>query len=298
MGLRRLLKDWYKFRYISDRKYIEQQYLQVMGYPLNLDNPILLNEKIQWLKLYDRNKQYNLYADKYRVREYVKNKIGEQYLIPIYKVIPKNKKLTSSDFPDYPVVIKANHNSGGTKIIFNKNSIDLKLLNRTCNNWLRENYYYVSKEAQYKHIKPLLFIEKLLLDENENIPEDLKLHCFNGKVELISIDSNRFTNHCRDFYDRDWNKIDMIWSLFKNGKPTSPNSDVTIPKPEILDHLIEVAEKLASEFKYVRVDLYIVKKQIYFGELTLHHGGGFQEILPKSKAIELGKLIDLETIKS
>lgn len=197
------------------------------------------------------------------------------------------------NIPDYPVIIKATHNSGGNQIVMDKALANWAEIRAKCKDWLTENYYLFSKEWQYKNIKPRLIVEKLLLSENGQIPTDFKFHCFHGKVEMISLDIDRGTHkHARNWYLRDWRKAPFKWSSFYNNRYTDP-VDVIIPKPEKMDQMIEIAERLARCFLYIRVDLYYVKSQIYFGELTFHHDGGFQPIIPIEWDKKLGDKLKL-----
>ncbi|WP_225036344.1 ATP-grasp fold amidoligase family protein [Winogradskyella sp. SM1960] len=261
-----------------------------MGYKLDLDNPITLNEKINWLKLYDRKDLHTTVADKFKVRDYIKSKIGEQYLVPLLFQSDNPKELLPENLPDIPFIIKANHDSSGGQIVKNKADINWKKIQQQFKKRLKENYFYSSREWQYKNIKPTIIAEKLLTDKNEKIPFDYKIHCFNGKVRMIQVDIDRNSDsHYRNWYNAKWEREPYKWSSSKgNGKYTDP-SDYEIDRPDTLDNMIQLSEKLSEDFIYVRVDWYDVDGKLYFGELTFHHDGGTSPILPKEWDENLGK---------
>ena len=280
------LYDWYRFKIIPDDVYIKKVFEKNLGYKLNLQNPVTLNEKIQWLKLNDRTKLHTKCADKYAVREYVKEKIGEQYLIPLLYQTENHKDITDINMPDEPFIIKTNHDSGGVVIVKDKSSINWKQVQKELSLSMKNNYYYPGREWQYKNIKPSIVVEKLLLDENNKIPNDYKLHCFNGKSKVIQVDMSRFEKHRRNLYDNNWNLLECEW-LCSNGKDIS--------KPKNIDKMIKLAEILAKDFTYVRVDLYSVKEKIYFGELTFHTESGWGKFSSKECDKKFGELLSLES---
>ena len=280
------------YRFLSDKAAIKRKFKKTFGYKLNLENPQTLNEKIQWLKLNYRTNLHTLCADKLAVRDYVKEKIGEKHLVPLVYFTNKLKELTLNKLPDYPVIIKTNHDSGGTIIVKDKQTFNIK--NNKLKIHLKQNYYISSKEWQYKKIKPSILIEKLLIDEHGNIPMDYKFHCFLGKVEVIQVDIDRLTTHRRNFYDKQWNLLPFMWvKKYKTKLIETSTSNKVIPKPKTLEEMIDIAEKLSSPFYYVRIDLYLVGTQIYFGEITFHHGGGFEIIYPQEFDKILGDKLKL-----
>jgi hypothetical protein len=267
--------DLFRFRLLPllpEETYVKMQFRHIMGYELNIKNPQTFNEKIQWIKFNIRIDLYTLCADKLAVRDYIKEQIGEEYLIPLIFHTNNPEELTLDKLPDYPVIIKTNHASGNVVIVKNKYSIYIKRIQKKMKALLKENFYFRTKEWQYKNIKPQILVEKLLMDEYGNIPVDYKFHCFHGKVEAIQVDISRFTEHKRNFYD-------VQWSLL----PFSLTYDVSneiIRKPDNLLQMITLSEKLAAAFIYVRVDLYVIKDHIYFGELTFTSGNGMELFNP------------------
>ncbi len=278
------LYKYYRTRMIPEKKYIKDQFEVILNYELNLDNPKTLNEKIQWLKFNDRRTLHTICADKYAVREHIKERIGEKYLIPLLYKTENVNDIHASNLPDEPFVIKTNHDSGGVVLVQDKNNMDWKDVRKDLLKKLKTNYYYTGKEWQYKNIKPCIIIEELLLDENNNIPSDYKLHCFNGKLKFTQIDTGRFENHERHLHDIDWNLIDCQW-FFKSGEG--------VEKPKLMDKMQELAEELAKDFDYVRIDLYNIGEKIYFGEITFTPGSGWEFFSPIECDRKFGEMLNL-----
>ncbi|WP_196782913.1 ATP-grasp fold amidoligase family protein [Malaciobacter mytili] len=255
-----------------------------MKYNLNLKNPKSFNEKLQWLKINDRTKLHTKCADKYLVREYIEEKIGKEYLIPLIFVTDKIEDISIEKLPDFPVIIKPNH-SRGAYIIKDKFKSNLKSIQKKLKDELKVNFYYRTREWQYKHIKPLIIVEKLLLDENNQIPSDYKFLCMNGKVQLIQVDVDRFDKHEKTLYNKNWERQDFEFN-FPKGKD--------IKKPKLLEKMIEISEILSKDFIFVRVDLYTLQDKIYFGELTFHPAGGFGWFNPPEFDFILGEKLILK----
>ena len=154
-----------------------------------------------------RSKLQTICTDKYAVREFVSNKIGIQYLVPLVFQTDNVDEIVPENFPDYPVIVKANNSSGANQIIWDKYATDWKALKKVCRKWLKFSYYQKYREWQYKDIKPRIVVDKLLLDSGNMIPYDYKFHCFNGKVLTIQVDIGRWTlNHHRNWYNREWER--------------------------------------------------------------------------------------------
>lgn len=274
---------------VSDKYYIKRRFKIKMGYELDLDNPKTLNEKINWLKLYARSNLHTQCSDKFAVRDYVKNKIGEEYLVPLFLMTKNVEDINVTKVPSEPVIIKTNHDSGGGVVVKNRAEINWIDLQKKLKNRLKRNYYYKSKEWQYRNIEPCLIVEKLLSGKNGGLPFDYKLHCFNGKVNMIQVDTGRYTEkHHRNWYNTKWIREPYKWSSqIGKGKFTDP-SDEEVEKPETLKKMIELSEIIAKDFIYVRVDWYDVEGSLYFGEITFHHDGGIRPIYPPEWDLTLG----------
>ncbi|WP_340077587.1 ATP-grasp fold amidoligase family protein [Leptobacterium sp. I13] len=269
---------------IPEKVRLQQRFKRLLGYPLNLKSPKTLNEKIQWLKLYDRTPLHTICADKYTVRSHIKEKIGEQYLIPLIFHTKNPDDIIPQNLPNYPVIIKTNHDSSGGIFVRDKNTMDWKTIHKKLKRHLKQNYDTGKGEWQYRNIAPRILVEKLLMDEHGSIPSDYKLHCFNGKLTFTQVDIDRQTDHKRNLYDAEWNFIDCEWK-YKNGVP--------VKKPDVFEEMRGIAEKLATDFIYVRVDLYYVKEAIYFGELTFHSESGNGSFKPIEWDRKLGDLLEL-----
>lgn len=291
MVLKLLNKIWLfiLLRMTPDYLYINYRYFKIFGRLPNIKHPVTLNEKIQVSKLYDRDPLYTTLADKYRVREYIKDVIGSEYLIPLIGVYSSVDDLLCNFPADYPFIIKPNHDSGGGIIIRGPDDINREQIISTMSRRLRRNFYYETKEWEYKNIKPLIVVERLLTKSDGEVPNDYKINCFGGKCEFIYCSIDRGGRNYRRIYNRDWVGIDMTWCA--PGLETEKFSGPDIDRPLNFKKMIELAEKLAVNFGYIRVDLYNVDGKIYFGELTRHHGGGYEPILPAELDVYYGNLI-------
>jgi hypothetical protein len=286
----KVLHDFYYFNKIKDKSYLREKYFNVFKVKLNISDPKTLNEKIQWLKLYDRTSLHTLCADKYTVREYIKNTIGAEYLIPLLSHSTDSKYIRPENLPNPPYVIKTNHDSGNVFIVKDVKKHDWVSIRNQLKYSLRYNYYHSSREWQYKNIEPKILIEKMLTDENGQILNDIKFCCLHGKVEIIHIDSNKEVVHLRSNYSRDWEPLDLSWpNDLKRGPITN--------KPKNLKKLIELAEQLSQPFKFVRIDFYVDKDKIYFGEITFHPTSGFGPMIPNDYDFQLGEKLNLSSVK-
>lgn len=288
-----LLKKWIKFKRFTDEQEINLSYHHIFGEYPNLLNPKRLNEKIQWLKLNDRDPSYSMYADKYAVRQFIKTNFGEEFLIPLLYETTNYRTITMDTIPDVPCIIKANHDSGHYMIVRDKNTIDIKKLREDCRYWLHLNHYEVSREWQYNNIKPRrIIIEKLLQTKEGKLPNDYKFHYINGELQFIYVSYDREGINDRCMYDENWNHLPFIW-IPKNSW-TSKKNTTEVPRPESLDMMKEFGSKVAKLFKYVRVDFYDVDGKLYFGEITLHHGSGFDRFFPDEYDFVYGEKLSLK----
>lgn len=268
---------------LPDKVYITKLYKKRLNKEINLKNPKTYTEKLNWIKLYDRNPIYSVLADKYAVRNYVKEKIGEKYLIPLIGVW---NNVDEVDFEKLPnnFVLKCNHDNGVVickdKSSFDRETAKLELL---CH--YNRNYYKKCREWSYKKIKKKIICEKYMADINQPVLVDYKFFCFNGRVKALFIATNRPIDTRFDFFDRNFNHLPIL-----NGHP---NADSKIDKPKDFDTMINIAEKLAEGFPHVRVDLYYINGQIYFGEITITHFGGFTPLEPDEWEFKFGEWLEL-----
>lgn len=275
--------------WLPDKVYLKLIYRVNMRKPLNLKNPQTYNEKLQWLKLYNRRPEYTNLVDKYAVRDYVSKKIGTDYLIPLLGVWENVDKINFESLPEQ-FVLKCNHDSGGLIICKDKSSLDVQNAEKFLKKKLKRNYYWMSREWPYKNIKRKIIAEKYMVDESGYELKDYKFFCFDGECKAIFIASNRGVDTRFDFFDREFNHLP-----FKNGHE---NADQPLKKPKILDEMIIIAEKLSVGIPQVRVDLYDVLGKIYFGEMTFFHWGGKKPFEPEEWDYTFGSWIKLPNKKS
>lgn len=283
------VKVFFKFRIHTDRSILLRKYKRVFGYPLNLSAPQTLNEKLQWLKLYDRKDFYTICADKYAVREYLAGEFGSEYLIPLIYHTDNWKNIKLEHINHYPCIVKANHTSGDYVILRNKDDVNWKELQRKCHWWLKRDYYLVSQEWQYKNIKRQIVVEELLQTKNGRIPNDYKLHYINGELQFVYVSIDREGSNKRNIYDENWRPLNFSWVE----KGSHNVRGMEIEPPATFDIMKRIASKVAENFKYVRVDFYDVDGKLYFGEITLYHGSGFDVFVPDEYDLKYGELLNL-----
>ncbi|WP_270525097.1 ATP-grasp fold amidoligase family protein [Longibaculum muris] len=283
-----MIKMKYALRFLPDLIYIKLYFRLTLKRKLNLKNPITLNEKLQWMKFNDRNPMYTMVSDKLAVRPYIEQVIGKEYLVPL---LGKWDNFDDIDFNTLPCqfVLKCNHDSGGLVLCKNKDQLNIKAAKRKINESLRRQFYYIGREWQYKAIKPTIFAEALLLDEDGNPPADYKISCFNGEIDNIMVCIDRFTESGVKFYffDKDWN------FLRYNKDDDKLPADFTIKKPDNLNEMLEIARKLSKPFNFARIDLYNIKGKIYFSEITLSPNSGFDTDITYETDLLLGEKLHI-----
>ena len=280
------------YDFISDKTYLRFKYWLNMDKKLDLKNPKTFNEKLQWLKLYNRKPEYTMMVDKYAVREYIKEKLGEEYLIPLLGVWDSPDDIDFGKLPNQ-FVLKCNHNSGlGMCICKDKSKLDINKVKKELKKGLRQDYYLTSREWPYKDVPRKIVAEKYMEERLNTELNDYKLMCFNGKVQCSFVCSERFSDDGLKvtFFDRDWNVLP-----FERHYPKSVNA---IEKPKTYEKMVEFAEILSKDIPFVRVDFYEISGKLYFGELTFFPGSGYEEFEPEEWDYKLGKMIDLNLIKT
>ncbi len=278
------------FFFLQDKLYLKWKYKLLIGKKLDLKNPKLLSEKLQWLKLYNRNPEYTEMVDKYEVRNYIENKIGKQYLIPLVGVYDKFDDIDVDKLPN-KFVIKCTHDSGGLVICKDKSTLNMKAAKRKINKFMKRNYYKVHREWPYKNVKPRIVIEKYIENKDKSDLLEYNIFCFNGIPKLVSVcygdkEKNRFN----DFYDSDFNKLDLkcIYNV----------SNVILEKPKQFNKMKEIASILSKNIPHLRVDFYLCNNKIYLGELTFFHFAGFTKFEPKNYEITLGDYLKLDEVNT
>lgn len=270
---------------VDDAEYLRRQFQYRAGYPLDLENPRTFNEKIQWLKLYDRNPAYIRMVDKYEVKKYVSAKAGREYVIPTYGVYDNFDEIQFDKLPDQ-FVLKCTHDSGSVVICSCKSEFDMDEARHILERGLKRNFYWHAREWPYKGVKPRIIAEKYMTDESGRELKDYKVFNFNGRARLIQVDYDRFAVHKRNLYTTDWKYVEAVIKY-----PTDPERQ--IERPKNLEKMIEVSQRLAAGIPHVRVDMYLAGDKIYFGEMTFHHGAGYEKFDPEELGLELGKWIEI-----
>lgn len=275
-------------RLIPDKLYITFKYRCILGRWPNLKNPRYLSEKIQWLKIYEKNDLYPTLVDKYAVREYIKKVIGEEYLVPLLGVWDDPREIDWDSLPD-KFVLKIVNGSHTNIVCTDLKKLDRKRTIKQLVKWQRSNQtFYYGREWPYKHIKPKIIAEEYIESSHCGGLVDYKFMCFNGKPDNVMICSERDTGKTRfEHFDREWRFL--RYQYVDVNKP----KDYTIDKPEEMDKMFELAEKLSKPFLFVRVDLYCENKRILFGELTFFPQSGFDIDFTKDTDLYLGEKLIL-----
>ena len=287
--IKQYLIDLGLYRNVSDEEYLKKIYKKKMKKELNLKKPKTYNEKLQWLKLNDRNPLYKVLVDKYEVKEYVKKIIGEEYIIPTLGIWNRFDEIEFNKLPN-KFVLKCTNDSGGIAICRDKNKFNKLKQKIRFSLYRKRNFYYRSREWPYKDIKQRIIAEEYLEDSRYNELRDYKFFCFNGEPKLMFVASNRQGKGDTyfDFFDMNYNHLEII-----NGHPNAP----TVPeKPINFDKMIDFSKKLSKDFSHVRVDFYEVNKKLYFGELTFYHWSGLVPFEPQKWDEKIGNMLNIENI--
>lgn len=271
---------------IPDSLYLRMRYFMHTKKLLNLRNPKRFNEKLQWLKLYNRKPEYTVMVDKFLAREYIKNTIGEEYLIPLVGAWDCVEEIDFDSLPD-KFVIKCNHNSGeGMYICRDKSKMDVEKVKAGLKRGLEQNYYLCDREWPYKNVPRKIIAEKLLEDGSGKDINDYKVFNFDGEPYIIQVDFDRFSGHKKNLYTTDWKLCDFSFNY-----PAHP--EIEIPKPETLDEMLSLSRKLSAGMPYLRTDFYSVNGKLYFGELTFFPASGYGKFEPDEMDFVLGDKIML-----
>lgn len=273
--------------WMPDASYLKMVYKENFGKYPNLKQPQTFNEKLQWLKLHDRNPLYTQLVDKYKVRQYIADKIGEEYLIPL--VGGPWDSFDDINFDTLPeqFVLKCNHDSGGVLICQDKKLLDLRAAKKKLNDRLKHNYYSLDREWPYKNVEKKMIAEKLMIDESGYELKDYKVFCFNGEPKVIQVDFDRFKAHKRNLYSGTWEFLDLQYKY-------PPDRNAGIQKPQSLELMLKLARKLSEGIPFVRVDFYSIEKKLYFGELSFYPESGTGRFEPEKWDDIFGEWIDLD----
>ena len=272
---------------ISDKLFLKMQYKATFGKKLDLKNPKTYNEKLQWLKLYNRKTIYTEMVDKYEAKKYVSELIGEEYIIPTLGVWDNFDDIDFDKLPD-KFVIKCTHDSGSVVICRDKNTFDLDKAKTKINKSLKRSLFWHGREWPYKNLKPRIIAEQYLEDEFSKELSDYKFYCFNGEPRILYV-SRGLENHETariSFVTLDWEQAPVKRGDFKSFEQLPP-------KPKTFDLMMELAKKLSENIPFLRVDFYDINGQLYFGELTFFPGAGFTVLEPEEWDYTLGNWIRL-----
>lgn len=282
-----LKRIWFLF---PDELYLKIIYYLKMGRKLDLDDPKTMNEKLQWLKLYDRKPEYTSMVDKILVKDYVSKKIGPQYVAPLLGVWDKVEDIDFDSLPD-EFVIKANHSGGNLAVLIcpDKAALDVRKAKSYLRKSLRYDVYRAYREWPYKNVQKRFFAEEYLGKDLV----DYKFYCFNGYVDSVLVCIDRQIGDTKFyFFDREWN----LKRYNQRGKAAP--ADFTLPKPEGIDEMFGLAARLSEGIPFVRVDFYDVNGKVYFGELTFYPSGGFDSKRLPEADLHFGSMINLPDVKA
>lgn len=270
---------------LGERLFLKAKYYYRVRKKLNLNDPVTFSEKLQWLKLHERLPLMTLLADKIECKEWVSNTIGSEYVISLLKVFNSPKDINMESIPAIPFVLKASHDSGGVKVIGSEEHFDEEEIQQYYQGRM-DSFYYLNLEWEYKNIAPRVFAEELLSDDNKGLMlRDYKVHCFNGQPKFIQTISDREEQVKENWFNTDWELQDM-WYF------SSHKAD--LDRPQCLEEILELSQKLAQPFTYVRIDFYRTGEQIIFGEFTFRPYGGFMVWNREEVDRELGELLQLK----
>lgn len=281
---------WGFYDRMPDEEYLKHKYRVCMGKELDLENPQTYNEKLQWLKLNNRHPKYTMMADKYRVRQYIAETLGEEYLIPLLGVWDRAEDIDFDKLPEQ-FVLKCNHNSGlGMCICRDKRELDVEKARSGLARGLKQDYYLRGREWPYKNIPRKIIAEQFMVDPAQpNGINDYKFMCFNGEPKCVFVCRNRSAGLNITVFDMDWERLHF-------GRRSHPAETCEICKPVNFERMIEFARRLSKNTAFLRVDFYEVEGKIYFGELTFFPASGLELFEPEEWDLRLGQWLDISAI--
>ena len=278
-------KGW--LNWVPDSLYLKVLYRVIMGRKLNLKNPKEYNEKLQWLKLNDRKPEYSTMVDKYEVRGYIEDLLGDKYLIPCLGIYDSVDDIDIDALPDR-FVLKCTHDSGSVEICKDKSSFDIESARHRLSQAMKRNYYATYREWPYKYVKPRIIAEGYLEGDGGDL-KDYKVMCFNGEAKIIEVHENRFVEgkvHTQTFYDREWNIVPLT-------QVETVTVDRPSERPRQLEEILRLSELIAKNMYHARIDWYIEGDKIYFGEITFFDGSGSESFSTPEMERMLGDMIKL-----
>ena len=267
-----------------DSLWLRFLYWQKLHRKLNLKNPRRFTEKLNWLKLHDRNPLYTILVDKYEVKQFVKSVLGEQMVIPSYGVWDNFDDIDFDKLPN-KFVLKCTHDSGRFCICKDRTKFDVQSAKSKLEKSMNNNFFWWTREWPYKNVKPRIIAEKFMEDGNGDVLTDYKFFCFNGEPKMMYISKDVSLDPRTDFFDMDWNHLPI--------RMKDPHADVIPSKPAKFEEMKKIARILSKGIPHVRVDMYVINDQIYFGEMTFFHNSGIFSVTPDEWDFKIGKWLEL-----
>lgn len=286
-----ILNNKYIGTLFSDELFLKLKYRLIMKKKLILKNPQTFNEKLQWLKLHDRKPKYTMMVDKYEVRKYIAQKLGEEYLIPLLGVWDNVDDIDFDALPNQ-FVLKCNHNSGlGMCICKDKSKLDIEKVKKELKKGLKQDYYMTGREWSYKNVPRKIICEKYMEDSKQLDLIDYKFYCFNGTAKFLYMSQGLGNiDHSKarvSYVTMDYKPM----AIYRNDYKAF---GVLPPKPEKFNEMVKLAEEISRNIPFLRVDLYYINKKIYFSEATFYPGAGFTKYTPEEWDDALGSWINLQ----
>lgn len=286
MSSNKLLKKVkYEMKFIPDKMYLQIYYFLRFKKFINFKNPKTYNEKLNWLKLNDRNPLYTTLVDKYEAKEYVSKLIGKEYIIPSLGVWDSFDEIDFNKLPN-KFVLKCTHDSEGLVIVKDKSKLNKIEAKKKIETAMKYNFYYIAREWPYKNVKPRIIAEEYMEDKKYHELRDYKFFCFDGQPKALYIATNRSKGEPYfDYYNLDFKHLDI--------KQKYQNSPQKVDKPINFKKMIELSQKLSKDLKHARIDFYEVDGKIYFGEITFYHFSGFMPFQPNKWDKIFGDWLDV-----
>lgn len=267
-----------------DSVWLRLIYWQRLHRKLNLKNPRRFTEKLNWLKLHDRKPIYTTLVDKYEVKQYMKDILGEEMVIPSYGVWEHFQDIDFNQLPD-KFVLKCTHDSGRFCICKDKTTFDIQSAKSKLEKSMNNNFFWWTREWPYKNVKPRIIAEKYMEEGDGEALTDYKFFCFNGEPRMMYISKDVSADPRTDFFDMNWNHLPF--------RLKDPHADRMPSKPEKFEEMKEIARTLSKGIPHVRVDMYVINHQIYFGEMTFFHNSGIFSVTPDEWDYKIGEWLEL-----
>mgnify|MGYP004638379437 CR=1 FL=1 len=275
---------------LPDKLYLQLMYFKHFRKFINFNNPKSFNEKIQYLKLKYRSNELTEMADKYKVKQYISQLIGNEYVIPTLGVWNTTEEINFNELPE-KFVLKCNNDSGGVVICKDKQALNIEETKKFLNSRLNNNGFWYGREWPYKNIKPCIIAEKYMENNGQNELIDYKFFCFNGQPKVVLVCSERFAskNMCKTYFDENWNLLDITEANHRIDKEQK--------KPQNFEKMKTISQKLAKDMPFVRIDFYEIEGRLYFGEITFFPASGLEKFKPEKWNNIFGDMIDISKYK-